>query len=102
MTDTTQNLPAPATTPPAAPPPAPTPAAPDLPLSFETALQRMLRENGDGRDPSLSAIAGAALLLLQNAEQSLATIAGASTDKAKTGVVTLPLDADGQDRLVDG
>jgi hypothetical protein len=88
MTDTSEVATVPAANAKGAPtaPTAPaSPAESELPASFEIALQKMLRAFGDGRDPSLSAIAGAALVLLQKAEQSLATIAAA--DKTKSGVV---------------
>jgi chromosome segregation ATPase len=57
----------------------------------------MLRAFGDdrdpSRDPSLSTIAGAALLLLQKAEQSLASLAGAAAGGPQNGLaVTVGLD----------
>ena len=85
MTDTSEVATVPAANAKGAPTAPASPAESELPASFEIALQKMLRAFGDGRDPSLSAIAGAALVLLQKAEQSLATIAAA--DKTKSGVV---------------
>jgi hypothetical protein len=78
------------------------PVESELPATFETALKKMLQAFGDGRDPSLSAIAGAALILLQNAEQSLATIAAASDKTKDRVVVNVPLKAEVQDLLASG
>jgi len=76
-----------------------------LPLPFESALEKMLRAFGEdrdpSRDPSLSTIAGAALLLLQKVEQSLASIAGAAAGGPQHGLaVTVGLDPKLHDDVV--